>query len=82
MEDEITERSSVNDFGLVLEVAVKAEHEASRQDTSPLNKLWSWPWSSIRDAEQVIPTQNITLPHHIVGLDAASHQVNVTPEVF
>ena len=39
---------------LTLKVVVKVEHEERRQDTSPLTKVWSWLWSSIRDAEQLV----------------------------
>jgi hypothetical protein len=72
--------------GLALKVAIKAEHEAGRLGISPLTKLWSWPWSSIRDTEQVVLTQHMTahdrtLPyitthHHTTPLvRVSSHQV-------
>jgi hypothetical protein len=52
-------------------VVIKAEHEASRQDTSPLTE----PWSSIRDTEQVDLTQHITGLHHERLPGVAYHQV-------
>jgi hypothetical protein len=52
-------------------VAIKAEDEASRRDTSPLTKLWYCPWSSIRDAEQLVSSSS-----HIQSLDKADYKYN------
>jgi hypothetical protein len=52
MKDEMSEfLLSVDDARLGLGGGHQSEHEASRQDTSPLTWLWFWPWSSIRDAQ-------------------------------